>query len=116
MNGSARNLLHALLAGAVLVATCNAALAQSGGCSTGKLRQGGAGENIQINRDCKVSARDSGPGEFNYGAVTIQAHGRLVFDDANIEFKAKSIVIQNGGELMRAPNRRRSARPTRPIA
>ncbi|MGH7909334.1 MAG: pentapeptide repeat-containing protein, partial [Thermodesulfobacteriota bacterium] len=62
-------------------------------CKNGKLNPGN-GEDIVITAPCSV-----GGGNYQYGNINILKDGSLDFDDKNIDFWAKSILVENGGSL-----------------
>lgn len=70
--------------------------APDGGCKDGALDLGGKGEDIVVKRICFVSKK----GTYNYGNVNIIRGGALLFDDVEITFNAKSILIENEGSLI----------------
>ena len=57
--------------------------------------QPGNGENLDVTGMCMVGA-----GTYNYGFVNIYNGGELIFDDANIDFWASSILIENNSSLI----------------
>jgi hypothetical protein len=62
-------------------------------CANGKLNPGN-GEDLTVSTPCSV-----GGGTFHYGNVNIIKDGSLNFDDKNIDFWAKSILVEFGGAL-----------------
>jgi Pentapeptide repeats (8 copies)/G8 domain len=62
-------------------------------CANGKLNPGN-GEDLIVSTPCSV-----GGGTFHYGNVNIVNNGSLDFDDKNIDFWAKSILVEFGGAL-----------------
>ena len=63
-------------------------------CVNGVL-QPGAGEDLEVTTACTVPA-----GAYQYGNVNIYGGGRLEFQDAAIDFWAKSILVENQGSLV----------------
>ena len=63
-------------------------------CIDGTLKKG-TGDDITIDNFCTVGA-----GTYNYGFVNIIEGGTLNFQDQNIDFWAKSILVENKGSLV----------------
>lgn len=55
----------------------------------------GNGDDLEITGPCTVAA-----GTYNYGNVNIYNGGSLTFADAEIDFWAKSVLIENNGSLI----------------
>ena len=64
----------------------------------------GRGEDLILSMSCRVTGPqgdgDTNPHKYHYGNINIIKGGSLTFDDARIEFWAKSILIENGGSLI----------------
>jgi len=58
------------------------------------LKAGDVGKNLLVTGVCFVPK-----GEYRYGYVNVVAKGQLVFMDAAIEFRAKSILVENDGAI-----------------
>jgi hypothetical protein len=71
-------------------------------CPSGNLLPGDGGP-LEITTPCTVAA-----GTYSYGFVNIHSGGELNFQDANIDFWATSILVEDGGNLT-------AGTPTRPI-
>ena len=73
----------------------------------------GRGEDLILSMSCRVTGPqgdgDTNPHKYHYGNINIIKGGSSTFDDARIEFWAKSILIENGGSLIAGLSRRRSA-------
>src|SRR5262249_2321244 len=68
-------------------------------CPGGKLPVG-SGKDIVVNKACHVTGPTTGnPQKYQYANINIVKGGTLAFDDAKIEFWAKSILIENGGTV-----------------
>ena len=68
-------------------------LANSATCTSALLP--GNGDDLEVTGPCTVAA-----GTYNYGNVNIYNGGSLTFADAEIDFWAKSILIENSGSLI----------------
>jgi len=63
-------------------------------CNSGTL-QPGSGEDLEVTSVCMVGA-----GTYNYGFINIYNGGELIFDDADIDFWAESILIEKDSSLI----------------
>ncbi len=59
------------------------------------LRKGDIGKDLNVIGNCTVEG-----GDYKYGDVTIANNGTLTFNNAKIDFTAKSFIIQKGGALL----------------
>jgi hypothetical protein len=82
----------ALLAPLLWVATANA---QATACPNGVLPPGSGGNLVIAGVTCQVNA-----GTYLYTNVNIILGGKLVFADADIDFWAESILVENTGSLI----------------
>jgi len=65
-------------------------------CPAGNLRpKPVVGEDLVLSKACMVPA-----GTYQYGNINIISGGSLTFNDAKIDFWAKSILVENGGSLI----------------
>src|SRR5436190_18699950 len=97
---------------AVALATISAGAfardAADGKCREGDTLKAGDGKDLAVIGTCKVDGTVK-DGLYNYGEINIYGKGKLIFSDARIDFWAKSIIVENGGELL-------AGKDTAPIA
>lgn len=86
------NLLATVITIAFLAA---GARADTTTCTTGQLPNGNGGDLIVSGGTCTVAA-----GTYQYHNVNIISGGTLLFTDANIDFWAESILVENTGSLI----------------
>src|SRR5262245_15828805 len=87
----------------VVLARASGAAAQCSPPAGSKALPGGEGGDFVVDAPFTVCA-----GTYNYGNVNVISGGSLTFDDAKIDFWAKSILIENQGSII-------AGSPTQPI-